>query len=235
MNTPVRSFDLPRPTPPSAADFVTYARLLALTRGVPSEAAAMAESQREASSRVVKVLRAAVDAGTTTDPQWAGNLIDYQVVASGMADKAAAAATGAMTATQRRPVRALYLVNTWVIPFGARGDAGTGSGARPCAAGPWRSGPRPRTHGPLRYTLALSGPAAPQGRPLGRVPRVPAPNRGGGGCQTLGVSRLSMPAAACDAEPRWCDRCCHRSKKSRPGTGHRRHWSRHADSCYTQA
>src|SRR5579863_2398883 len=110
-----------------------------------------------------------------------------------MADKAAAAATGAPPATQRRLVRALYLVNTWVIPFAARGHAGTGVLVPgPCATGPWRSGPRPRTYGPLRYTLALPALAAPQGRPLVRVPRVRAPNRGGGRRQTLG----GVPAVA---------------------------------------
>jgi hypothetical protein len=81
--------------------------------------------------------------------------------ASGMADKAAAAATGATTATQRRLVRALYLVNTWVIPFAARGHAGTGVLVPgPCATGPWRSGPR-------RGPMARSGTRSPF-RPLPR-------------------------------------------------------------------
>src|SRR5579864_6384117 len=110
-----------------------------------------------------------------------------------MADKAAAAATGATTATQRRLVRALYLVNTWVIPFGARGHAGTGVLVpRPVRYRPVAFRPPLRTYGPLRYTLAVSAPAAPQGRPLVRVPRVRAPYRGGGSRQTLG----GVPAVA---------------------------------------
>ena len=40
--------------------------------------------------------------------------------------------------------------------------------------------------------FALSAPAAPQGRPLVRVPRVRAPYRGGGSRQTLG----GLPAVA---------------------------------------
>ena len=66
------------------------------------------------------------------------------------------------------------------------------TGARPVRYRPVAFRPPPRTYGPLRYTLALSAPAAPQGRPLVRVPRVRAPYRGGGSRQTLG----GVPAVA---------------------------------------
>ena len=66
--------------------------------------------------------------------------------------------------------------------------ATTDSNDWPCESAPTQPY-SPMARAPAALSLpafALSAPAAPQGRPLVRVPRVRAPYRGGGSRQTLG-------------------------------------------------
>lgn len=65
-----------------AADFTCYARALMMSRGKMLGAIQQAEAYRF-SSRVINTLKAAVAAGTTTDPAWAGPLVEHQTMAAG--------------------------------------------------------------------------------------------------------------------------------------------------------
>ncbi len=58
--------------------FARFAKSLAVARGVRSEALEIARKQYPDDSRLHHVLKSAVSAGTTTDPQWAGALAEYQ-------------------------------------------------------------------------------------------------------------------------------------------------------------
>lgn len=132
---PVRAF-LPDESPRQGfGEFGSYAKTLAIA-GDPFSALRMAEADPAIPDRVARMFKSAVAAGTTTDPNWAGGLIDYRIAVgafigwlqhSGVFDYAAAngmrrtplearvgAVTGAFTAnevgeTQYTPVSALAL------------------------------------------------------------------------------------------------------------------------------
>ncbi|MCM4605699.1 phage major capsid protein, partial [Escherichia coli] len=59
---------------------------LAAAKGVRSEALEVARRQYPDDSRLHHVLKSAVGAGTTTDPQWAGSLSEYQEYAQDFID-----------------------------------------------------------------------------------------------------------------------------------------------------
>lgn len=63
---------------PPGHEFVRYAMCLASARGNITQALEIAKSRYPDMTRIHSVLRSAVAAGTTTDPTWAGALVDYQ-------------------------------------------------------------------------------------------------------------------------------------------------------------
>jgi hypothetical protein len=64
------------------SEFLWYARLLARSPDDILTSLSIAEREKSTPERVVTVLRAAVAAGTTTDPAWASALVPYQTLAS---------------------------------------------------------------------------------------------------------------------------------------------------------
>lgn len=58
--------------------FARFTKALAAAKGVRSEALSIAKSKYPDDTKLHHVLKAAVSAGTTTDPQWAGALVEYQ-------------------------------------------------------------------------------------------------------------------------------------------------------------
>ncbi len=58
-------------------EFVRYAMCLAAAKGNTTQALEIAKIRFPTMSRIHTVLKAAVGAGTTTDPTWAGTLVDY--------------------------------------------------------------------------------------------------------------------------------------------------------------
>ncbi|MDF7648091.1 phage major capsid protein [Erwiniaceae bacterium L1_54_3] len=58
--------------------FARFAKSLAAANGSRSEALEIAKRQYPRDAKLHHVLKAAVGAGTTTDPQWAGSLVEYQ-------------------------------------------------------------------------------------------------------------------------------------------------------------
>lgn len=58
--------------------FARFAKSLAAANGSRTEALAIAKNQYPLDSKLHHVLKAAVGAGTTTDPKWAGSLVEYQ-------------------------------------------------------------------------------------------------------------------------------------------------------------
>jgi len=66
---------------PPGIEFARYVKALAAAKGNPQIAYEIAKSQYPDNSRIHSVLKAAITAGTTTDPTWAGPLVDYQVFA----------------------------------------------------------------------------------------------------------------------------------------------------------
>src|SRR5699024_864995 len=62
--------------------FARYAMCLAAAKGEPGTASRIAQNRYPDDERVNNVLKAAVDAGTTTDATWAGNLVDNQIITS---------------------------------------------------------------------------------------------------------------------------------------------------------
>lgn len=58
--------------------FARFAKALAAANGSRSEALEIARKQYPDDAKLHHVLKAAVGAGTTTDPQWAGALVEYQ-------------------------------------------------------------------------------------------------------------------------------------------------------------
>lgn len=58
--------------------FARFAKALAAANGSRSEALEIARKQYPDDAKLHHVLKAAVGAGTTTDPQWAGSLVEYQ-------------------------------------------------------------------------------------------------------------------------------------------------------------
>ncbi|WP_250532427.1 phage major capsid protein [Caballeronia sp. ATUFL_F1_KS39] len=63
---------------PKGTAFTRYAIALARSRGNLMQAVEVARGWRESTPEVETVLRAAVAAGTTTDPEWAAPLVEYQ-------------------------------------------------------------------------------------------------------------------------------------------------------------
>lgn len=59
-------------------EFARYVKCLAASKGNITQALEIARSQYPEQPRLQNVLKAAVSAGTTTDPQWAGALTEYQ-------------------------------------------------------------------------------------------------------------------------------------------------------------
>ena len=63
---------------PPGIEFARYAMCLAAAKGNALQAEQIAKARYPDMQRVHAVLKAAVEAGTTTDPAWAGNLVQYQ-------------------------------------------------------------------------------------------------------------------------------------------------------------
>jgi HK97 family phage major capsid protein len=59
-------------------EFARYVKTLAMARGNILQAEQIAKSQYPDSHRLQSVMKAAVASGTTTDPTWAGALVEYQ-------------------------------------------------------------------------------------------------------------------------------------------------------------
>ena len=66
---------------PPGQGFVRYAMCLTAAKGNVMQAAEIARSRFRDSPEVGLVLKAAVEAGTTTDPAWAGYLVEYRTLA----------------------------------------------------------------------------------------------------------------------------------------------------------
>lgn len=62
--------------------FARFAKSLAAANGSRSEALEIAKKQYPLDAKLHHVLKAAVGAGTTTDPTWAGSLVEYQEYAN---------------------------------------------------------------------------------------------------------------------------------------------------------
>lgn len=62
--------------------FARFAKALAAANGSRSEALEIAKKQYPLDAKLHHVLKAAVGAGTTTDPKWAGSLVEYQEYAN---------------------------------------------------------------------------------------------------------------------------------------------------------
>lgn len=67
---------------PKGTAFTRYAIALARSKGNLMQAVEVAKGWEDSTPEVVTVLKAAVAAGTTTDPAWAGPLVEYQTMAS---------------------------------------------------------------------------------------------------------------------------------------------------------
>lgn len=67
-------------------EFARYAKCLAAAHGNPMQALEIAKSAYKDHTRIHNVLKASVAAGTTTDPAWAGNLVEYQIFARDFID-----------------------------------------------------------------------------------------------------------------------------------------------------
>lgn len=67
---------------PKGARFARLAQAMVAAKGDLNGARAFAENRFGDTPEVATVLRAAVAAGTTTDPTWAGNLVEYRDIAS---------------------------------------------------------------------------------------------------------------------------------------------------------
>lgn len=63
-----------------------FTKALAAAKGVRSEALSIAKSKYPEDNKLHHVLKAAVEAGTTTDPAWAGALVEYQDFANDFVD-----------------------------------------------------------------------------------------------------------------------------------------------------
>lgn len=69
------------PKLPQGIEFARYAMCLMAAKGNTTQAVEIARKRYPSQGRVQSVLKAAVNAGTTTDPTWAGALVDYQMFA----------------------------------------------------------------------------------------------------------------------------------------------------------
>ena len=66
---------------PPGQGFVRYAMCLTAAKGNTMQAVEIARSRFRDTPEVGIVLKAAVEAGTTTDPAWAGFLVEYRMLA----------------------------------------------------------------------------------------------------------------------------------------------------------
>ena len=66
--------------------FARFTKALAVAKGVRSEALQIAKNKYPDDTKLHHVLKAAVSAGTTTDPDWAGSLVEYQDFANDFVD-----------------------------------------------------------------------------------------------------------------------------------------------------
>ncbi len=71
---------------PKGTAFTRYAIALARSKGNLMQAQEIAKGWEDSTPEVATVLKAAVAAGTTTDPAWAGPLVEYQNMASEFID-----------------------------------------------------------------------------------------------------------------------------------------------------
>jgi HK97 family phage major capsid protein/HK97 family phage prohead protease len=62
---------------PPGIEFARYAMCIAAAKGNTHQALAIAKARYPDQGRIQMVLKAAVEAGTTTDPVWAGSLVQY--------------------------------------------------------------------------------------------------------------------------------------------------------------
>lgn len=74
------------PNMPKGIEFARYAMCLASAKGNVAQAFEIAKARYPELTRVHDVLKAAVAAGTTTDPAWAGDLVQYQQFAGDFVD-----------------------------------------------------------------------------------------------------------------------------------------------------
>lgn len=70
-----------RPNAPLGTDFVRYAMAIMQAKGNLMQAHQTAQHRWKDSPRVITSLKAATDAGTTTDPVWAAPLVEYNTMA----------------------------------------------------------------------------------------------------------------------------------------------------------
>lgn len=66
--------------------FARFAKCLAAANGSRTEALEVAKGRHPNDTKLHHVLKAAVSAGSTTDPDWAGNLVEYQEYAADFVD-----------------------------------------------------------------------------------------------------------------------------------------------------
>jgi HK97 family phage major capsid protein/HK97 family phage prohead protease len=71
---------------PKGTAFTRYAMALGRSKGNLMQAVEIAKGWHDSTPEVETVLKAAVAAGTTTDPSWAAPLVEYQVMASEFAE-----------------------------------------------------------------------------------------------------------------------------------------------------
>lgn len=71
---------------PKGVEFARYVKALAMAKGNTSAAYEIAKANYPDQPRIATVLKAAVSAGTTTDPTWAGPLVEYQAFAGDFVD-----------------------------------------------------------------------------------------------------------------------------------------------------
>ena len=75
------------PKLPAGIEFARYAMCLMAAKGNTTQAVEIARKRYPSQGRIHSVLKAAVNAGTTTDPTWAGALVDYQLFAGDFVDR----------------------------------------------------------------------------------------------------------------------------------------------------
>lgn len=74
------------PNLPKGIEFARYAMCLASAKGNHMQAEQIAKARYPDMTRIHEVMKAAVAAGTTTDPTWAGDLVQYQQFAGDFVD-----------------------------------------------------------------------------------------------------------------------------------------------------
>lgn len=67
-------------------EFARFVKCLSVTRGNRLEALEVAKNVYHDNKRLHHVIKAAINAGTTTDPKWAGALVEYTTIASDFID-----------------------------------------------------------------------------------------------------------------------------------------------------